>query len=101
MDIHALIEKFVVEQITSIGLIPTRQELLSKFKIPDTKLKEIDSQYRVLEHVWNFDRDRTALFLYKIAESDPKPTDFQGLMYLVAQTELEDATSNLKPDQPQ
>jgi hypothetical protein len=41
MDIHALIEKFVVEQITSIGLIPTRQELLSKFKIPDTKLKEI------------------------------------------------------------
>lgn len=93
-----LIENFVIEQITRWGQIPTHKELLMKFKMVETELKKIDAQYRVLEHVWNFNSDRAALFLYKVAECEPKPTDFQGLMYLVAQTELEDAKSNLPPE---
>jgi hypothetical protein len=82
------------------GRIPVHKELLAEFGVSDNELKEIDSRYRVLEHVWHFNNKLVALFLRKVAESKPKPTDFQGLMYLVAQTELEDAKNRLKTDLP-
>lgn len=96
MDKRALIENFVVQQITLHGQVPARDTLVRKFSVSDTELDEIDSQYRVLRQLWAFNEKRLLLFLNKVAESEPKPADLQGLMYLIAQTEIDDALKGLK-----
>jgi hypothetical protein len=96
VDKRALIENFVVQQITLHGQVPARDTLVRKFSVSDTELDEIDSQYRVLRQLWAFNEKRLLLFLNKVAESEPKPADLQGLMYLIAQTEIDDALKGLK-----
>lgn len=98
MDKHALIESYVVDQIIRRGRIPTRDEMLNTFNVLDSDLKNLDSKHHVLEHLWGFNNELIATFMYKVAESEPKPTDLQGLMYLVAQTELEDMRGKLQND---
>lgn len=92
----ANIERYVVESVTSHGSVPTHAELTAKFGFSEIDRPEFASQRATLERLWGLNTVQLKKFFDKIARSDPKPKDIQGLMYLVAQTELEDAMDGLR-----
>jgi hypothetical protein len=96
MNKDQLVESYVVEQITKFGHIPTRDDLLRELNVCDSDIKEIDSHYRSLELIWGLTHDQSITFLQKVTESDPKPTDFASLFYLVFRTEMDEAVESVK-----
>lgn len=95
-NIAKQVEALVVDSIVNGAVVPSEDAILQQVQVSKEELRSIDAQYGLLRKLWSMTKSESRIFIELASAEDPKPKDFQGLYYLVAQTELRSAVDRLK-----